>query len=413
MIEKLQFRRFKSIENVEFEPSRINVLIGANGSGKSNLLEALGVLSAAVSGRVDDEALLRRGVRPGVPALYKCSFPDIKGPLHIHFGAWSNSASYEVSLFNPIKDPAPVWRYHTENMQQGQQRVVGRSHRGALKHNPEAGLAALKMVELAEDDDALHLLNELRDFAIYNPNTPTLRGIIADSQQRQPLGLAGGQLANSLSEIIRQRVLFNFRRGRSEHNREKTVAHTARFLNKVHQDTLLLIDWTTAYTTASSSAMPLSPSVGSTEKVIRFTDRFMKSGRDVLSGYDASEGALYVLFHMVLAAHPRSPQVCAVDNADHGLNPRLARELFRKICEWYLDSPYSRQIFLTTQNPLSLDGLPLQNDQVRLFAVSRSERGRTVVNRIVLDERLKRMAEKDWTLSRLWVMGHLGGVANV
>ncbi len=32
-------------------------------AGKSNLLEALGVLSAAVSGRVDDEALLRRGVR--------------------------------------------------------------------------------------------------------------------------------------------------------------------------------------------------------------------------------------------------------------------------------------------------------------------------------------------------------------
>jgi hypothetical protein len=102
-----------------------------------------------------------------------------------------------------------------------------------------------------------------------------------------------------------------------------------------------------------------------------------------------------------------------VDNADHGLSPRLARELFRNICNWYLNSPYSRQIFLTTQNPLSLDGLPLQNDQVRLFTVSRTERGRTVVNRIDLSEKLKEMAKEGWTLSRLWVMGHLGGVANV
>ncbi len=65
MIDKLQFKWFKSIETVDFEPGSVNVLIGANGSGKSNLLEAIGILSAAVSGRVDDEALLRRGVRPG------------------------------------------------------------------------------------------------------------------------------------------------------------------------------------------------------------------------------------------------------------------------------------------------------------------------------------------------------------
>jgi len=402
MIEKLQIKWFKSIENIEFEPGRINILIGPNGSGKSNLLEAIGVLSAAANGRVDDEALLRRGVRPGLPALYKCSFPDIKGPLHIHFGAWSRSASYEVSLFNPIKAPSPVWNYHTENLQQGQERIVGRSHRRAEKHNPEAGLAALKMVEMTDRGDAFNLLNELRDFAIFTPNTPTLRGA-ADSQQRHPIGLSGGQLANAVSDTRGRRLLI---KGRIMNEEEK-------FLYRIRRDALRLIDWASFFSTASASMMQLSPSVGSTEKVIRFIDRFMKSGRNILSGYDASEGALYVLFHMALAAHPRSPQVCAVDNADHGLNPRLARELFRNICDWYLNSPYSRQIFLTTQNPLSLDGLPLQNDQVRLFTVSRTEKGRTVINRIELSEKLKKMAEKGWTLSRLWVMGHLGGIANV
>ena len=140
----------------------------------------------------------------------------------------------------------------------------------------------------------------------------------------------------------------------------------------------------------------------------------MKSGRNTLTGYDASEGALYVIFHAVLAAHHESPSISAVVNADHALNPRLARSLLKAICQWYLDSPRPRQVFLTTQNPLALDGLPLQNDQVRLFAVDRSMKGRTTVTRVVLDEDLRRMAEeKDWPLSRLWVMGLMGGVPNV
>ena len=42
-------------------------LVGANGVGKSNVLEALGVLGAAANGVVDDESLLRRGVRAGLP----------------------------------------------------------------------------------------------------------------------------------------------------------------------------------------------------------------------------------------------------------------------------------------------------------------------------------------------------------
>ena len=119
MITKLRFRWFKSIEDVEFEPGRVNVLIGANGSGKSNLLEALGVLSTAVSGRVDDAGLLYRGVRPGVPALYKCAFSDIKRSKYIYFGAWSAPVSYEVNLYNPIEHPLPIWRYHTEKLKRG------------------------------------------------------------------------------------------------------------------------------------------------------------------------------------------------------------------------------------------------------------------------------------------------------
>ena len=47
MLNTIKVEAFKSLEKVEINLGRVNVFIGANGSGKSNLLEAIGVLSAA------------------------------------------------------------------------------------------------------------------------------------------------------------------------------------------------------------------------------------------------------------------------------------------------------------------------------------------------------------------------------
>ena len=156
MLEKLTVRTFKSLEDVTVDLGRVNVFIGANGSGKSNLLEALGILAAAADGRVDDQTLLARGVRPGLPALYKCAFPARAGERidpHLRFGAAGAGASYEVSLHNPLKNPAPAWRFKTERWKDADDVwLVGCGPRGTTnvkpelkaKLNPERGLAALR-----------------------------------------------------------------------------------------------------------------------------------------------------------------------------------------------------------------------------------------------------------------------------
>ncbi|MCG3775408.1 MAG: hypothetical protein JW395_2246 [Nitrospira sp.] len=139
----------------------------------------------------------------------------------------------------------------------------------------------------------------------------------------------------------------------------------------------------------------------------------MTEGRNVLSGADASEGALYVLFAAVMTLDQRAPRLLAIDNFDHGLNPRLAKALMSQVCAAVLAAEVPQQLLLTSHNPQVLDGLPLQDDQVRLFTVARTSRGRTVVRRVVVTEKLVNMAMDGWTLSRLWMMGHLGGVPNV
>ena len=375
---------------------RVNVFNGANGSGKSNLLEAVGVLSAAADGRVDDQSLLSRGVRPGVPQLYKSAFsarPGRKIPPHLFFGACGARARYEVSLHNPLKEPTPAWRFKAESWEDGNRRLVGRSPRTASRSNPERGLAALKAVDVT-GGDALDLLELLQKYVIFTPTTPVLRGVAPETQPRDPLGLSGGNLARATSELLKQR---------------RRVEHSVRICREV----LGLVDWASSFGATSAARLPLSPAAAASETVIRFRDRFMRKDRNVLSGYDASEGALYALFLAIISGHDKSPRLCAVDNADHGLNPRLARSLIEHVCGWYLDASPARQILLTTHNPLVLDGLPLQDDRVRLFTVSRTTSGRTSVRRVEIDDSLLKKAEQGWSLSRLWVMGHLGGVPDV
>jgi hypothetical protein len=69
---------------------------------------------------------------------------------------------------------------------------------------------------------------------------------------------------------------------------------------------------------------------------------------------------------------------------------------------------------MTTQNPLVLDGLPLDDDRVRLFTVDRDNRGATQVKRFQVTDEFRKIAkDKDWPLSRMWVNGLIGGVPNV
>ena len=396
MLQNVTFRTFKSLKDVSVDLGLVNVFIGANGSGKSNFLEALGVLSAAADGKVDDQTLLARGVRPGVPALYKSAFPSQGGkpiPPHLFFGAHGNGAKYEVTLHNPLADPAPAWRFKSEVWADEEGTYVSRAPAQRKKSDPERGLAAWKLVEV-ESGSGAALLKRLQNYVIFTPTTSVLRGVAQDSQPKQPLGLSGGNLPKALQGLLHQRL---------KDKRSRRICREA----------LGLIDWAKGYAFERSGRLALSPTAAASEFVVSFRDKFMRDERNTLSGYDVSEGALYVLFLAVIAGSERTPRLCAVDNADQGLNPRLARALMNHFCEWYLMAKGQRQVLLTTHNPLVLDGLPLQNGQVRLFTVSRTKSGSTSVRQVVVDDELRAKAERGWSLSRLWTMGHLGGMPNV
>lgn len=401
MIEKLNVMGFKSLDSVEIALGQVNVFIGANGSGKSNLLEAVGVIGAAAFGRVDAESLTRRGCRPAM--FYRPMFEGSRTAADMTIEAiGTNGSSYFADLASPdfrlSRQRGEAWQFKREVLNNGKDRVVERPPaNGMVSGDPEAGLAALKRAELESSDPAAELLKLLSNYNVYTPDTPMLQGVVKEPP-RNPVGLHGGGLAGALADLYEMDATAKL--------------FVVPALHDELEELLSSVEWFGELRTYKSLKLP----DGSERPHYGFVDRFFEKKPNetyLLGPNEVNEGMLYLLFVAVLCLHPNSPRLFGLDNADHGLNPRLVRHLAGALCRWILRSNPNRQILMTTHNPLVLDGLPLQDDRVRLFTVSRTNLGRTTVRRVVITPELIEQGDQGWTLSRLWVMGHLGGVPNV
>ena len=63
MIDKIRIRNYKSIVELTLDLGRFNVIIGTNGCGKSNILEAITMGALGVSDNADIGRLAKHGIR--------------------------------------------------------------------------------------------------------------------------------------------------------------------------------------------------------------------------------------------------------------------------------------------------------------------------------------------------------------
>ncbi len=74
MLKTFRIKNYKSILDTTLELGRLNVFIGENGCGKTNLLEALAMASGARNGRLGTEDLVSMGVRVAKPSITVVAF---------------------------------------------------------------------------------------------------------------------------------------------------------------------------------------------------------------------------------------------------------------------------------------------------------------------------------------------------
>jgi hypothetical protein len=335
-------------------------------------------------------------VRPGVPRIYKSAFPKAKKDPSIRITVEAKTSSYFIGIVNQAKVPRPFWQFQHENLHDDGQSIASRGpkkgnariHGQDIRDERSASLAIQARANLETSEATRDFLSILDDYAIFAPVTPVLRGIAPDTAARAPVGLFGGALPEAVESLA------------------------ADPKKKLRQRALDLIEWAEDFSVGPPSRSFIASSVPTMRRVILFRDAFMRKSDQTLSGYDASEGALYVLYLLCLAMHPQAPRLFAVDNFDQSLNPSAARALARVFSDEILLN--DRQVLLTTHNPLVLDGLPLANDSVRLFKVERQDDGRSTVVRIpVRDLRALKQKHGPNAVSRLWIEGRIGGLPRV
>lgn len=396
-INKIGIRNFKTLVDVAFEPGQINILIGANGSGKTTILEAIGILSAAMTDRVDNNSLQRKGIRLSTPSLYKSCFSDLERKaatigFDISWEMADTRYKYSVNLNTPNEKNSAkrdMWRYHSEQLFRNDSPVWGRSGASHENYDPYVGLFMLEpdseLIKVRPDIDVF------RDFGIYQPNTQVLRGTQVDPYQSSPVGLCGGRLAEAIADLIVK-----------DENEDEWFGSLA------IEDVLELIDWASGVNIANPKKNTINASVPTSRRIIEFQDRYLRK-ETRFTAYDASEGALYVLFMLCLAMHKEAPSVFSIDGFDHAMHPRLARAVTRLFCQTVIEQ--NKTAFITTHSPLVLDGLNLQDDRVRLFAVNKDlSDGHTTLDRITISDGL---IQSGYSLSRLWTEGRLGGVPDL
>lgn len=400
LLDRLVVEGFKSLHSLNLELGTFNVFVGANGSGKTNILEALGVLGAATFKEVTPETLMERNVRPARALLYKSAFQahDLRRLITLTAHG-ANGVLYQLGL-DPADEGGTRWRIFSERLDDKERKILRRNARSCLIFDAEGKSQriaepvptetyASSAASLNPDAKSVRaMMDLLKGFCVFSPSTQVLRGL-AEDRARAPLGLGGGGLPRALRELLLPKE---------------------RRLGAFDIDEILeLIGWADGLSVIPSSEAKLSPAIHPQQLVVEFRDRFMKRGRNLLTDYDASEGALYVLFYLALASHAEAPRLCAIDNFDQCIHPRLASRLTQLLSE-QLVRDGSRQWLLTTHSPLVLDGLDLRNDRIRLFAVDRTDSGVTQVRRIQVKPELLTDLSKGYSLSRLWLMGRLGGV---
>ena len=396
MIGEVRIENYKSIQKLKLELGRVTVLIGENGCGKSNILEAIALASAAADDKLDNEFLASRGIRVTEPQLMRSAFEkeNLVKDIRIELGAngkefgciLENDNSPYSQWVNKVNSLYALASYAVETIVSNNT-IIGDAYEALQKQDMEdksipfsEKLKALeksleKLSTAKKEIESLAQKYYVDKFIIYSPENQALRTFEKEGQV-QPLGINGEGLFKLINVLN---------------------ADNLDELNQI-KEKLRLIDWFKDFEIPQNlSAMQTS---------LQITDRYLDTDLSYFDQRSSNEGFLFLLFYFTLFISDITPKFFAIDNIDASLNPRLCRRLIQELVE--LAKKNDKQVILTTHNPAVLDGLDLDDDEQRLFVISRNLLGYTKARRILSPKPLEGQEPVD--LSEAFLRGYIGGL---
>lgn len=334
MFKEIAIHNFKSIVELKLPLGRFNLFIGANGSGKSNVLEAIAFGAAASSDKLDFEYFANRGIRVVDPRFMLPAFENVKAERII------------VSVLNGQKPLQFEIQYN-------------RNAKPARWENLNTHVINGNGYKITP------FFPELNQFLIYSLEESKLRKA-DDSNRTFPLGLHGEGLFAYLKQVAQR-------------------PDSVEIFNEIKEN-LRVLDW--------FDDMQVPSEQLSNEFNLKLKDSYLADTINTFDQRSTNEGFLYLLFYLTLIISDETPTFFAIENIDTAFNPKLCREVTKRLIE--LARKHDKQIIATTHNASILDGMNLDEDDVCLHVVRRSIDGYTKTNRVVLKQELSMPLSEAW-----------------
>ncbi len=398
MIKSVEIKNFKSVVDVSLGLGTFNILIGENGCGKSNILEAIAFGAAASADKLDYEFLGSRGIRVTNPEFMFSAFTNGKENKSITLNFATDEQAYSYQIENETNNPKKWINKNKKRITEEIEVILDAIYMeddelrvkqilSVLEDNifPDSISENIKQYTNKKDYKKIVSLlsqailkgflsdNTVSDYIVYSPEQSSLRKF-EDTAQLLPLGIRGEGLFQHLKELA-----F-----------DKKNTET---LDSI-KNNMFLLDWYENF--------DLPENLMKNEFALRIKDKYLYNELQYFDQRSTNEGFLFLLFYSTLFISKATPKFFAIDNIDVSLNPKLCMQLTKNLSG--LAEKYGKQVIITTQNPAVLDGLDLKDDNQRLFVVRRNDDGYSKA------ERIEYKSERRMKLSEVWTSGFIGGL---
>ncbi|MDW7739931.1 MAG: AAA family ATPase [Bacillota bacterium] len=392
-IKKIHIAGYRSLKDITWVPGDLNMIIGPNGTGKSNLLRFFELLVAASKGRLAKHIQKSGGIKP---ILWDGKVDSFSFRLETSSPAvstvhWEDCLTYEAL----IRQIGYGSDYQVENelLKRCDQPDASGDDQSLIlfqRHKQQATVYNTRGNEMIAPDDAVQT-DELLLATAANP--------FSDCKQINAFqkGLSSWIIYHDLQvhqeSSIRQPAISRYETNVSADGQNLiSVLHTLYTSNRDFKNNI-----DTAMQAAFSSEYEELVFPPAADQRIQLRIRW-KSLEQEQSAADLSDGTLYFLLLMAILNNPRPPALIAIDEPETGLHPSM----LPVIAEHALEASYKTQVIFTTHSSQLLDAF---HDTKPVTTVARWQNGETIFK--VLDGEELNYWLRTYTLGSLFTSGEL------
>lgn len=381
-IRQLKIEGFRSLKNVTWEPGDLNILIGPNGTGKSNLLRFLELITVTAKGGLGKyiqslggmDALIWDGRASEVSFTLDCINEGIITPNF-----------YALNL-NPILSSYSIGS-EILIAKKTRELFIDRTVRKAMfKEHHDEPLEVLESPQVIKGDETLLSTVSGIPFS----DVPMFRADLASIAIYHDIRVDNG------AEIRRASVTRNEKLIDPNGQNLISVLHTLYTTDREFERN---IDAAMRVAFSGDYEKLVFPPAADQRIQLRVRWRTLKREQ---SAADLSDGTLRFLFLLTVLASPEPPPVMAIDEPETGLHPAM----LPIIAEYAVEAASRAQVILTTHSPQLLDAFTDKNPTT---TVTKWVDGETVLQNLSGDDLAYWL--KEYTLGTLFKSGELESMA--